>query len=268
FWIIYVHGGAWRDPTQDSLCVVPTLRALVDKHAGLFQQSSERRIAGIASLNYRLSPYPSHSTDPSAPDDQDRNVMHPRHVEDVRDALTYLVKELGVQRWIGVGHSCGATLLLQLPLVCTEKERGIQDDLRGMVLLAGIYDVPTFLAEHKPPKCPENIAAIYADIVAGAFGEDEVVHRDVSPARVGKGNLWGTHAVLGYSAEDDLVEPKQREMMLERYAEEGWVRGAQGREAEAEKVVDARDLVRGHDEVWEDGVQVADLIAEVVAKVD
>lgn len=263
-WIIYVHGGAWRDPTQDSLCAVPTLRALVSKHADLLQGGT---IAGIASLNYRLSPYPNHSTDPSTPDDEDRNVTHPSHIEDVRDALTYLLHEYKVDRWIGVGHSCGATLLLQLPLVCTEKDAEIRESLQGLVLLAGIYDVATFLSSHKPPQFPENIARIYADIVAGAFGKDEGVYGEVSPARSGRGALWGRYVVLGYSGEDELVEPGQREAMLERYVRDGWVRSEQNREAGAEKVVEVRDLTLGHDEVWEDGVQVAGLIAGVAAKV-
>lgn len=260
-WLIYLHGGAWRDPTQDSLCAVPTLRALVTRHASLFTQG---RIAGIASLNYRLSPYAMHPTDPSAPGDADRNVVHPAHVEDVRDALAYLVREYSVERWIGVGHSCGATLLLQLSLVCKE-EKGVRLGARGLVLLAGIYDVPVFLEEHAPPKCPANIAAIYKDIVVGAFGEDERVWEEMSPVGVGKRELWGRRVVLGYSAEDELVEAKQREVMLGRYVDEGWVRDGDGK---TEKVVEVRDLKMGHDEVWEDGVQIADLIAEMVAKMD
>ncbi|KAF9740940.1 hypothetical protein PMIN06_005921 [Paraphaeosphaeria minitans] len=267
-WIIYVHGGAWRDPTQDSLCAVPTLRALADKHADLFQRSGERRIAGIASLNYRLSPYPNHPTDPSAPEDEDRNVTHPRHVEDVRDAITYLLGEYKVECWIGVGHSCGATLLLQLPLICTEEDTKIRETQWGMVLLAGIYDIPTFLAEHTPPHCPENIARIYVDIVAGALGEDDSVYRKLSPFWVPKGALWGRRVVLGHSKEDELVEPKQGDVMFRRYNADGWVRDPFDGVAKGEKVIDVRELTMGHDEVWENGVQVADLIAEVVAKVD
>ncbi|KAF2447897.1 alpha/beta-hydrolase [Karstenula rhodostoma CBS 690.94] len=259
-WLIYVHGGAWRDPTQDSLCAVPTLHALVSNHANLLHQGP---IAGIASLNYRLSPYPTHATAPSAPDDEARTVTHPSHAEDVRDALAYLCREYKIQRWIGIGHSCGATLLLQLPLVAAVHD-GIRETLQGLVLLAGIYDIPAFLSAHAPPHCPENIATIYAAIVAGAFGKDEEVYGAVSPARSGKGALWGRYVVLGYGGEDELVEGGQREVMLERYGEEGWVRDG---EARGEKVVEVRDLTMGHDEVWEDGGQVAELIAEVVAKV-
>lgn len=264
-WIIYVHGGAWRDPTQDSLCAVPTLHSLTKTYPELFERKA---IAGIASINYRLSPYPSHATDPSDPDDPDRNVQHPSHVEDVRDALAYVVNTYDVQSWIGVGHSCGATLLGQIPLVCSveqQQHRRLRDTLHGLVLLAGIYDVPTFLDSHVPPKCPENIAAIYAAIVEGAFGTHEEKYAEVSPARLAREKLWGRFVVLGYSGEDELVEPAQRDVMLERYLKEGWVEGGQGK-GENAKVVEVKDLKLGHDEVWEDGTQVADLIAEMVGK--
>ncbi|KAL1599539.1 hypothetical protein SLS60_007342 [Paraconiothyrium brasiliense] len=260
-WIIYLHGGAWRDPTQDSLCAIPTLRALTTTHPSLLHSS----IAGIASLNYRLSPYPSHATNPSTPDDVSRNVSHPSHVQDVRDALAYLINEYAVESWIGVGHSCGATLLLQLPLL--DQTEQIRESLRGLVLLAGIYDVPLFLASHAPPMCPEHIAKIYRDIVAGAFGEEESVYAEVSPRRFGKGWLWGRYVVLGYSQEDELVEAAQREGMLGRYLEEGWVRSEREGGGTEAKVVDVRDLKMGHDEVWEDGEQIAKLVAEVVEKV-
>jgi hypothetical protein len=259
-WIIYVHGGAWRDPTQDSLCAIPTIRSLVKNHANLLD---EGHIEGIASFNYRLSPYPSHGTDPSAPDDQDRNVCHPAHVQDVYYALEFLIKEYEIERWVGVGHSCGATLLLQLPLV-SGVSSVVQRTLEGLVLLAGIYDVPAFLKNHSVPGCPENIAAIYRRIVEGAFGLEAREYEKVSPVGMGKKDLWGRLVALGYSVEDGLVESQQREAMLGKYLQEGWTRSEDT--GEGAKVVEVKNITMGHDEVWEDGGQVASLIAEVTGR--
>lgn len=262
-WIIYVHGGAWRDPTQDSLCAIPTIQSLVKNHLGLFDR---KHIAGIASINYRLSPYPSHATDPSSPSDQDRNVQHPAHIQDVRTALAYLIKEYKVERWVGVGHSCGATLLLQLPLAC-DPSSPIQSTLQALILLAGIYDIPAFLDNHSAPGCPENIAVIYRAIVEGAFGPDPRDYEKVSPARLGKKDLWGRQVVLGYSAEDELVEPQQRELMMANYLNEGWERSSEDGEAGV-NAVEARNLRLAHDELWENGEQIASLIAEIVEKIE
>ncbi|KAJ4296394.1 hypothetical protein N0V90_006439 [Kalmusia sp. IMI 367209] len=262
-WIIYIHGGAWRDPTQTSSGITPTIRHLQSTHASLLQGP----IAGIASINYRLSPYSSHPTDPSSPDDADRNVQHPAHVEDVTFALNYLHEKYAVQRWLGIGHSCGATLLLQALSRTYEGDPNARmvKNLDALILLAGIYDVPLFLESHTPPRCPADIAAIYADIVRGAFGEDEGVYAEASPV---KGKLVGDYVVLGWSAEDVLVEKEQRDNMLKRYLEKGWVRKGDEAEAGSEKVVEVRDLTGGHDEVWEDGRQIAGLVAEVVERLD
>ena len=140
----------------------------------------------------------------------------------------------------------------------------MQTTLEGLVLLAGIYDVPAFMDNHSSPGCPENIAAIYRQIVEGAFGQEPQEWEKVSPVRMGKMDLWGRLVVLGYSMEDALVESQQREAMLGKYLHEGWVRGEDAKEDA--KTVESRDLTMGHDEVWEDGEQIADLISEVVGR--
>ena len=260
-WIIYVHGGAWRDPTQDSLCFVPTLQHLTKTYPDLLSSGS---IAGIASLNYRLSPYPSHTTDPSTPEDGDRNVQHPEHVRDVYSALEYLVKEYDIKSWVGIGHSCGATLLLSLPLV-SPASSAVQETAKGLVLLAGIYDFPSFLANHSAPAVPENIATVYKIIVESAFGTSSQDYEVASPTKLAANHLWTNYVVLGYSPEDDLVEPQQREEMLEAYLKAGWVK-SEDPKADA-KVVRVKDLTMGHYGVWEDGRQIAELIKEVVSKI-
>jgi kynurenine formamidase len=256
-WIIYVHGGAWRDPQQDSKGVQPTIRHLESSHPG-----AVKHIAGIASINYRLSPYPSHPTNPNKPDDVQRNAKHPDHVRDVARAIEYLKKEYGMKRWIGVGHSCGATILLQYvsgisftPLSTMQPE--------ALLVLEGIYSIPLLLQNHQPSSCPEKVSRIYHDFICGAFG-DASTYKEVSPVSGSYSVVvWpGAKVVLlGHSAEDELVEVEQRDVMLERLKVEGWSGEEEGG---AKRIVLVRDMKGGHDEMWEDGIQIAGSISEVL----
>ncbi|KAF2639806.1 hypothetical protein P280DRAFT_49769 [Massarina eburnea CBS 473.64] len=273
-WVIYVHGGAWRDPSQDHRTAVPTVTKLrTEKH----KATTEGKIAGLLSINYRLSPYASHPSNPSSPADTQRNARHPDHVQDVTGAIHFLKKEYGIKRWIGVGHSCGATLLCQLvssPGLETafSSSADPRAGLEALILLEGIYDIPLLLKNHQPPACPEKIAQIYHDFVEGAFGEDgegEEVYRGASPTSGGYGwERWrdGRLVVLGYSNGDELVEPEQRDVLVTRFKEESWAEKGQveDEDGKVNRVVEVRDLKGGHDEIWEDGSQIADLIVDVV----
>ncbi|UPX10776.1 uncharacterized protein EKO05_0001415 [Ascochyta rabiei] len=271
-WIVYIHGGAWRDPTQDSRCFEPTLSHLVASHTSTIQN-----IAGVASLNYRLSPYPSHPTSPSSPSDAVRNATHPEHVRDVASALAFLRKEYAVKRWVGAGHSCGATLLLQLVSgigLRDEDKAGVGAGPEGLVLLCGIYNVPLLLRNHDPPACPDDISRIYYEFVAGAFGEDREAYRRVSPIAGNYGTRqWknGKLMVLAHSYQDELIERQQRDVMCVALDREGWSIVMEEGDGEAEvgensRVLEVRDLKGGHDWIWEDGAQVAKLLADVVAR--
>lgn len=267
-WIIYVHGGAWRDPAQDSKCVEPTIKKLQSHHPDALGH-----VAGIISLNYRLSPYPSHPTSPSSPTDPQRNVQHPEHIQDVQRAIKYLKTHYNIHRWIGVGHSCGATLLLQqvagigLSQLSASDSKSTSDSVNAigpeaLVLLEGIYDIPLLLQNHTPPACPPSISQIYYDIVQGAFG-DASTYSAVSPVS-GKYEMesWadGRLVVLAHSPDDELVEEEQRVVLLKRLEKDGWARG------KGERVLELKNLKGGHDEIWEEGTQIAQLIAEVVSR--
>lgn len=268
----YIHGGAWRDPNQDSHCIDPTLSHLITSHPEPLS-----KVAGIASLNYRLSPYTTHPTSPSTPSDASRNATHPDHVRDIASALTFLRKEYGVKRWVGAGHSCGATLLLQyisgLGLTDAQQENS-GGGPEGLVLLCGIYNIPLLLRNHDPPTCPENISRIYYDFIAGAFGKDEGAYRAVSPV-VGRYGVqqWanGKLMVLAHSYEDELIERQQRDVMCVALDREGWGIVMEDGDGEADvgegsRVLEVRDLKGGHDWIWEDGEQVAKLLADVVGR--
>ncbi|KAF2690979.1 alpha/beta-hydrolase [Lentithecium fluviatile CBS 122367] len=258
-WVIYIHGGAWRDPTQNSKCVQP-----MRQHLERWYPADIQRIAGMASINYRLSPYPNHPTLPSMPEDPQRNAKHPDHVQDVYRAIVYLKREYGIKRWMGVGHSCGATLLLQY-VVGIGLTQPLPTLPEALVVLEGIYSVPLLLRNHQPPSCPENISRIYHDFIQGAFG-DASTYDVVSPVSgLYSEAVWpgAKLLVLGYSAEDELVEAEQREVMLKRLKDEGWEKEGKG---DGKRVAVTWDLNGGHDEIWEDGIQIAELISEVVRR--
>lgn len=198
-------------------------------------------------------------------------------MRDIASALAFLRKEYGVQRWVGAGHSCGATLLLQLVSgigLSADEKASVGGGPEGLVLLCGIYNIPLLLRNHDPPACPENISKIYHEFVAGAFGEDEGVYRAVSPVagKFGK-QQWedGKLVVLAHSYEDELIERQQRDVMCVALDREGWGIVVEEGDGEAEvgersRVLEVRDLKGGHDWIWEDGEQVAKLLADVVER--
>ncbi|PVI07112.1 alpha/beta-hydrolase [Periconia macrospinosa] len=289
-WILYVHGGAWRDPLQSSANILPTLHHLTTLFEHAPALADPARFAGVLSIDYRLSPYPAHPTAPSDPADDQRNVRHPEHVRDLAAAVAHVKREHNVKRWVGVGHSCGATMLLHyiagigLSPSSTSSflEQGFGFDvekrnqgLEALILLEGIYSLPRLLTNHEPPSCPEHIAQIYRDLARGAFGEDPdgVVYENVSPvAGDYKLQTWvdGKLIIVGYSGEDELVEREQGEVLMRRLEEQGWSK-VKGRDADDEmvtekRVVELKELKGTHDFVWRDGRQIAGLIAEVVGR--
>ena len=270
-WLVYIHGGAWRDPLIESQSFEPTIKHLVASHSATLDN-----IAGIASLNYRLSPYPDHATQPSTPGDPERSARHPQHVRDVAHGIQHLQREYGMKRWIGIGHSCGATLLCQLiSHVGLTAELIPSPQPEALILISGIYNLPLLIRNHLPPTTPEYISEIYKNFIIGAFGEDQAEWQAVSPVS-GKYNAqqWpeGKLLVLCHSYEDELVERAQRDVMCVALDREGFnivmEVGDDEDEVKAEgrRVVNVRDLKGGHDWIWEDGKQIAILAAEAVER--
>jgi hypothetical protein len=180
-----------------------------------------------------------------------------------------------MKRWLGVGHSCGATLLAQLVAGIGVEDANKTIGPEALILLEGIYNLPLLLQNHLPPTCPENISKIYASFVAGAFGDNKAVYHSVSPV-AGKYNKsqWpeGRLLVICHSYEDELVERAQRDVMCVALDREGWsiVMEVGDEEdevrAEGRRVLNVRDVKGGHDWIWEDGAQIAKLVDEVVER--
>nr|OQO31688.1 hypothetical protein B0A51_01036 [Rachicladosporium sp. CCFEE 5018] len=258
-WLICIHGGAWCDPLITSTCFDATL-----KH--LLSSSPASHISGIASLNYRLSPYPSHPTEPSSPHDPARNAKHPDHITDVLTAILFLQDKYKFgDRYILIGHSCGATLAFQVAKKrYWGKQFGSTEALElnveppfAIIGVEGIYDLPTFVEEyaHEP---------FYRGFVEHAFGRDEVVWKEASVVDVDWEDSWteGREIVILHSDADKLVSLKQPERMWKALGEKGWKddEGAERRK----RFVKLKGL--DHDEVWEDGKALAEVIGETIGR--
>jgi hypothetical protein len=215
------------------------------------------------------------------------------HIQDVATAIQWLHAEYkvggggekgGGYKWLGIGHSCGATLLAQFvsgiglnPSRSNERAGGGEGVVglklglkpTALILLEGIYSLPLFMANHTPPHCPATIEAIYHDILVGAFGPDDADAgwTSVSPTSSSytvSAYPLGRLIILAHSKEDELVEEEQVHVMFDRLVECGWARG----DSEGDRVVEKHWLRGKHDEIWEDGGQIAGLIRDALGRWD
>lgn len=240
-WVIYIHGGAWRDPEIDASSFETTQDLLLKSLVG-------DNIAGFASINYRLSPYPSHPSNPSNPSDPARNVKHPDHINDVLTAVLYLQETYRFQdRYVLVGHSCGATLALQ---VAMKRYWGSQyestfalelnvEPPRAIVCLEGIYDLQMFVDLH--PEQP-----VYKEIVHNAIGSSD--WKAASPTNADFDDSWpdGELVIIAHSPDDQLITKDESEAMRSFLEAQGW-------NTEGERVVKWLEVKGDHDEVWQSG---------------
>lgn len=249
YFLIYIHGGAWRDPAQTSTTFEGAQAQLLRLRATATPTAPIRSLWGFATLNYSLSAYPTHATDPSDPSDPARNAVYPQHLNDVVAAIHYLQRLLSFgDNYILVGHSCGATLALE----ALDSGR-LFGAPRAVVGLAGLYNLP--LLVHHPGPVHERWRDLYGVFMRSAFGDNEEVWRLASPAQVrqwGKGWDAPLLAATAYSNGDTLVPPNQEEAMVEGFREGGW------------KGEYMRLHLTGDHDVWRFG---AEQIAEVVRKV-
>ncbi|KAI7189344.1 hypothetical protein KC363_g4987, partial [Hortaea werneckii] len=260
-WIIYIHGGAWRDPDIDSTSFLQTQHLLC-------QSREIDQIAGFASINYRLSPYPSHPTSPSDPADPARNAHHPDHLTDILDALRHLQDTFGFgTRYLLVGHSCGATLAFQAAMMHLPSFPSPVTPPLALLAVEGLYDLPALVSHHAD-------SPIYQHLITNAFGPDPAVWAAASPAiSLSSSSSSQQHQqhpgpqliALAHSRQDELVEWAQVDRMhaaLKRsggWDEVGREEGAGGGRL---KLI---ELHGGHDQVWrEGGAELARAVGEVL----
>lgn len=206
-------------------------------------------IAGYASINYRLSPYPSHPKDPSSPGDLSRNVRHPSHLLDVSRALLFLDGKYRISnRYILAGHSAGATLAFQLNnwyLPDTQLPQPL-----CVLGISGIYDFEAFIASHSE-------IPVYQELIDNAF-PNKSLWGQASPhtSHLPGTPKWqhATAVIISHSGEDELVEKAQASSMLELART---TPDALGR-------VHFLQATGAHDEIWKSGHILAGLITKSI----
>ncbi|KAF7184996.1 Kynurenine formamidase [Pseudocercospora fuligena] len=248
-WVVYVHGGAWFDPEQTA--------TTFDKAQDILLKSPELdHIAGFASINYRLSPASWHPTDPSNPADPARNAMHPDHINDVLSAILHLQETYRFEdRYILVGHSCGACLVMQVAMkrywgVNYQSTQALELNVVPPLAICGIeglYDLPALVKYHD--KLDQSL---YRNFTEAAFGTSEQGWAAASPTQGDYKSNWedGKLVVIAHSREDELVEWEQPELMLSSLQKQGFTESGDRR-------LKLLELEGTHDQVWKEGEEVA-----------
>lgn len=241
----------------------------------LLEDDQPHNIAGFVSIDYRLSPYPSHPTLPSSPSDDSRNSQHPEHLNDILSALLFLGTKVNTEvhlqkggtvqvpdtssimegRYVLCGHSCGATLAMQATALLSAEDRGVRPPV-ALLGMEGIYDLNALVATHSHPA--------YREFITGAFGEDEGAWTTASQLCCRLQN-WRGNALLIHSVNDELVDMQQTDSAVEKLIMQGFTRAIvtpgstrnEGRRV-AKMVIDCL-----HDEVWEEGTELAKAIRTV-----
>lgn len=242
----------------------------------LVKDEQPHNIAGFVSLDYRLSPYPSHPASPSSPDDDSRNVQHPEHLNDVLGALSFLGSNAGEEvglkkggtirlpdtgslmggRYVLCGHSCGATLAMQATAILSASPDAIRPPvaLSGM---EGIYDIAALVATHTHPA--------YREFVTAAFGQDEETWATASQL-TSKMERYRGNVLLVQSSSDELVDTQQTDSMIERLVAQGFTKTSMTSTDNKGKQVSKMVIDCLHDEVWEKGTELAKAIRAVTDK--
>ncbi len=262
-WLVYVHGGAWRDPYLRANAVEAAV-------AHLFNDPQSSPFDAVVSIDYTLSPMPTHPKSPYDPiknhnSDPSRGAHHPEHLRDVYTAFDYLHKlNLSDDSFILAGHSCGACLMFQSVLKSPENY-GLHDFTnpipRPSALLGvnGLYGFKNLV--HGLGPSHDHLDHVYQELLSIAFGEYQDKWAEASPADFDVAELQGRAdagslprlIMLDQSVEDQLVPVNQTDVL------EGHLRQVKG-----------LDIIRGHRAVgrhaapWEQGDTLSLAIIDLV----
>ncbi|KAF8474761.1 hypothetical protein BDZ91DRAFT_711647 [Kalaharituber pfeilii] len=228
-WLIFIHGGAWRDPTQLKPIGHPLLTHLLTSPT----LSSTPGALAAASFDYRLSPHPDHPLQTTL-----------IHMSSTR-------------------HSAGATLALQVLLSSDSgflPTQGLKN-IKAIIGIEGIYSLPGLLDEYPfyhsflegafGPPPTDNVMAEEKSHVWNTASPASASHRKVYAEYLSSGGK----IVLIQSSQDELLSGRQTRMM------EKVLEGLERWET-------ARGEFGGHDEVVQGGKGVVwSLLDRVVGEV-
>lgn len=263
YWLIYIHGGAWRDPLVTSSSFEPTVQCILRDQPHL-----KKHIAGLASINYTLSPHPNHPTlpapvpGPGIHTDPSRSAKHPDHIKDVLSAISFLDSKFQFgTNYILAGHSCGATLALQVAMnrnlwsgTNSESTLAAPKPL-AIIGLNGLYDLPNLI--ENPGEKHQKLAELYEIFTKNAFGDEKSVWSAVSPTSVTDwAGDWreGKQAILVQSQEDTLVPYSQTTLMLKSL----------GNSAGGALHISEMEASGDHNDLWHKGSRIAEILGQVL----
>ncbi|KAL6717819.1 hypothetical protein ACLMJK_003904 [Lecanora helva] len=261
--ILYIHGGAFRDPRKTSLSLLPSLPKLF----------ANSHIGSVASVNYRLSAYIEEGGK-RREGTEGQEAKWPDHINDVRSAVGFLLDGEGEgeglaggawrgKEWIVVGHSVGGTMGMMLGLRPLSESKDWGDEeralpgLKAVVAIAGIYDFGRCRDAHPAHR------GIYDAFTTAAFGAEEEGGWErgnvVKGAREREGRAReGVEVVLVCGSRgDENVEWEQGERMVGVL---GQGNGGKGEGVRVELV----EVGGGHDEIVDGGVVIPEVVGRVV----
>ncbi|KAM0544509.1 hypothetical protein ACHAPJ_011803 [Fusarium lateritium] len=262
-WLVHIHGGAWRDPFLDASSIEATV-------AHAFESiDSDSPSSAIISINYSLSPFPTHPTLPYDPNNGDqlvaaRNAQHPGHIKDVLDAFV-LLRTLGLKddSYVLSGHSAGACLAFQIALFPRQQwglEPGELPPRPAAVLgLNGLYDLPDLV--HNLGASHQHLADVYQNLLGQAFGQNQDAWPAASPARfnpesatqrLDEGKLAKV-ILIDQSLGDQLVPVAQADKLERRL-----------REVKGLRVIRGNRCADRHAAPWEEGYMIWQTVKDVL----
>lgn len=242
-WIVYIHGGYFRDPKVDSTSLRPAI-SCIEALQATSTSDLQSRISGYASLNYRLAPHPAHPQDPNTTPTYTLNsAKWPDQPDDIMAGLQHLQRTYpGSKDYILVGHSVGATFAFLAMLKARESGIALP---RAAVGVSGIYDFPA-IHETNPD---------YEDMTSN--GMDKKYYEEASPALYTAEEYkekWDQKkpvVVVAHSKDDGLVNWQQPEEMMNVFSGDAFT---------SELV----ELKGQHNEIWEKGNELVRAIQKAV----
>lgn len=248
YWVIYIHGGFFRDP----LVLADSFHPTVDILASPSDHSSASHVAGYATLNYRLSKHTNHTQPASTPTYELRNASWPEHLDDVLASIKQLqaTYKFG-SNYLLAGHSVGAQMALLVALKA--KDKGVVAP-RLVLGLSGVYDFPLIHQDH-----PE-----YRKMTFNAMKEGEEIAASPTtfPAEAYEG-AGVERVLLGHSRDDGLVPWNQVEKMV-GVLEKAKRGGASG----GGDYVSVVELNGKHNDIWRDGKESSRAIQAALELMD
>lgn len=167
-WVIFIHGGAWRDPSN----------SFNDGKTLLDAVNTRFPTVATAAINYRLSPTAS----------------HPDFINDLNAAIAAINAVHPIKNFILVGHSAGTHIATQLFINPNE----LAFKCSAIIGIAGIYSIPLLTVENPG----------YADFIVPAFGKDSSLWDSPSIAPYKHKWPNHVHLVVVASNQDELLDSR------------------------------------------------------------